>query len=299
MRLEIIFIVSYIYKFSQLINIRNYKMFDLQSLVKYLLEGLAVAIAAYLIPRKRVDPTEIAMIALTAAAVFAVLDTFAPLVAVSARHGAGFGIGYQQVGYGRPRFEGFNGQSLNNNNTEFEGYDDYEQGEGFQDTNTTTTAMNGSANLPGTANTMTSSDMSDMGTNATSSTTPLTSSPSTSASQTPSTGDDDIVDSQNVCQLNGETCTYNPLAKPEQKAHYLCRKDGTSLCQPVRACKKIGQGTDIQCQLEDSIQTLPDVAGRVCQPQDANGTKQCRLTQRVEGFTSSEVTGFEGFSKVF
>ena len=276
-------------------------MFDLQSLIKYLLEGLAVAVASYLIPRRRVDPTEIALIALTAAAVFAVLDTFAPLVAVSARHGAGFGIGYQQVGYGRPGFEGFNGQSLNNNNNEFEGYDDYEQGEGFQDTNattnSTTTTMNGSANLPGTA-TMTSSDMSDMGANATSSTTPLASSPSTSASQTPSTGDDDIVDSQNVCQLTGDTCTYNTLAKPEQKAHYLCRKDGT-LCQPVRACKKIGQGTDIQCQLEDSIQTLPDVAGRVCQPEDVNGIKQCRLTQRVEGFTSSEVTGFEGFSKVF
>ena len=79
-------------------------MFDLQSLIKYLLEGLAVAVAAYLIPRKTVDYGEIALIALTASAVFAVLDQFAPAVAVGARQGAGFGIGFHQVGMG---YEGF------------------------------------------------------------------------------------------------------------------------------------------------------------------------------------------------
>ena len=72
----------------------KYIMIDVQSLVKYLLEGLAVAAAAYYIPRKTGDLKEIAMIALTAAAVFAVLDQFAPAVSSGARHGAGFGIGY-------------------------------------------------------------------------------------------------------------------------------------------------------------------------------------------------------------
>lgn len=73
-------------------------MLDLQSLLKYLLEGLAVAAAAFYIPRRKSDLQEIAMIALTAAAVFAVLDQFAPSVAMGARQGAGFGIGFNMVG---------------------------------------------------------------------------------------------------------------------------------------------------------------------------------------------------------
>jgi len=73
-------------------------MLDFQSLVKYLIEGLAVAAAAFYIPRRKTNLQEIAMIALTAAAVFAVLDQFAPNVASGARHGAGFGIGMNMVG---------------------------------------------------------------------------------------------------------------------------------------------------------------------------------------------------------
>ena len=44
-------------------------MFELY--IKYLLEGIAVAIAAYFIPRKKVEVTEIIFIALSAAATFA------------------------------------------------------------------------------------------------------------------------------------------------------------------------------------------------------------------------------------
>ena len=69
-------------------------MFDVNSLVKYILEGIAVALAAFYIPRRNVDPKEIAMIALTAAMAFAVLDMFSPGVAAGARQGTGFGIGY-------------------------------------------------------------------------------------------------------------------------------------------------------------------------------------------------------------
>ena len=67
--------------------------------IKYLVEGGAVAVAAYLIPRKKMKLQEIVMIALTAAAVFAILDLYAPAVGSAARQGAGFGIGASQVGF--------------------------------------------------------------------------------------------------------------------------------------------------------------------------------------------------------
>jgi len=70
-----------------------------QRAVKYLVEGGAVALAAYFIPRRKMDLQEVAMIAVTAAAVFAILDLYAPSVGQSARQGAGFGIGASQVGF--------------------------------------------------------------------------------------------------------------------------------------------------------------------------------------------------------
>ena len=79
---------------------------NLSNLVKYALEGLAVAIAAFYIPRKNLNLQDIALIALTAAATFAILDMFSPFVSVSARQGAGFGIGYNMVtGGGLENFE--------------------------------------------------------------------------------------------------------------------------------------------------------------------------------------------------
>ena len=70
-------------------------------LVKYALEGLAVAVAAYLLPGKVLKLSEIGMIALVALATFAVLDIYAPSVGSSARTGAGFGIGANLVGFPR------------------------------------------------------------------------------------------------------------------------------------------------------------------------------------------------------
>ncbi len=70
--------------------------------VKYLVEGFAVAIAAYYIPRRTMQLQEIAMIALTAAATFGVLDMYAPSIADGARQGAGFGIGANTVGFTLP-----------------------------------------------------------------------------------------------------------------------------------------------------------------------------------------------------
>jgi len=78
-------------------------MFDIAELVKriikYLVEGLMVAIAAYAIPKRSLNMEEIALIALTAAATFSILDTYIPSIAVTARSGAGFGIGANLVGF--------------------------------------------------------------------------------------------------------------------------------------------------------------------------------------------------------
>tara|TARA_B100000900_G_scaffold404623_1_gene413222 strand:- start:1892 stop:2158 length:267 start_codon:yes stop_codon:yes gene_type:complete len=67
--------------------------------VKYLVEGAAVAVAAYYIPKRKMGLEEVAMIAVTGAATFAVLDMYAPAVSDAARKGAGFGIGATHVGY--------------------------------------------------------------------------------------------------------------------------------------------------------------------------------------------------------
>jgi ABC-type Co2+ transport system permease subunit len=63
--------------------------------IKYLVEGLMVAIAAYAIPKARnaLNIEEIMFIALTAAATFSILDTYIPSMGVSARSGTGLGIG--------------------------------------------------------------------------------------------------------------------------------------------------------------------------------------------------------------
>lgn len=74
----------------------------LTRLIKYLIEGGAVALAAYFIPRRPMDLPDIAKLAVTAAAVFAILDLFAPTIALSARQGTGFGIGATQVGFTIP-----------------------------------------------------------------------------------------------------------------------------------------------------------------------------------------------------
>ncbi len=80
-------------------------VFDLGELVrrvvKYLVEGIMVAIAAYAIPKRSLNLDEVMLIALTAAATFSILDTYVPSLAVSARSGAGFGVGANLVGFPR------------------------------------------------------------------------------------------------------------------------------------------------------------------------------------------------------
>jgi hypothetical protein len=68
-------------------------------IVKYLVQGFMVAIAAYAIPKHSLNLEEITLLALTAAATFSILDTYVPAIGASARTGAGFGIGLGLAGF--------------------------------------------------------------------------------------------------------------------------------------------------------------------------------------------------------
>ena len=79
------------------------RSFNLQEIlkrtIKYLIEGTAVAVAAYFIPKNQPSLDEVMMVAITAAATFALLDLYAPSVGGFTRQGAGFGIGAKLVGF--------------------------------------------------------------------------------------------------------------------------------------------------------------------------------------------------------
>jgi hypothetical protein len=67
--------------------------------IKYLLEGLAVAVAMIVIPRRIPTLEEIISVSVVAALVFAILDLLSPSVGLTARQGAGFGLGANLVGF--------------------------------------------------------------------------------------------------------------------------------------------------------------------------------------------------------
>ena len=73
----------------------------LKRAIKYIVEGIMVAIAAFAITKQQLKIEEVVIIALSAAATFAVLDVFVPSMASSARGGAGFGIGANLVHFPR------------------------------------------------------------------------------------------------------------------------------------------------------------------------------------------------------
>lgn len=72
-------------------------IFDINELmkraIKYLIEGLMVAIAAFAIPKRSLNIEEIVTLGLTSAATFAILDTYLPSVSVSTKQGLGLGLG--------------------------------------------------------------------------------------------------------------------------------------------------------------------------------------------------------------
>jgi len=67
--------------------------------IKYLVEGLFVAVAAIFIPKRSLPVEDILSLAIVAAAVFAILDVVSPSIGQSARQGAGFGMGANLVGF--------------------------------------------------------------------------------------------------------------------------------------------------------------------------------------------------------
>lgn len=71
----------------------------LKRLIKYMIEGFIVALAAFAIPRQTLNLEEIFLIAAVAAMTFSILDVFIPSMGVSARNGAGLGIGLNLVGF--------------------------------------------------------------------------------------------------------------------------------------------------------------------------------------------------------
>lgn len=69
-------------------------------ILKYLLEGIVVALAAYMIPHKfKMEVGDVLTIGLIAAATFSLLDLFAPSIGASVRSGAGLGVGLNLVGF--------------------------------------------------------------------------------------------------------------------------------------------------------------------------------------------------------
>jgi len=71
----------------------------IRRVLKYLIEGFIVSLAAFAIPKQTLNIDEILLIALVAAMTFSILDVFIPSMGISARNGAGLGIGLNLVGF--------------------------------------------------------------------------------------------------------------------------------------------------------------------------------------------------------
>jgi|TARA_B110000305_G_C18837429_1_gene358551 hypothetical protein len=67
--------------------------------VKYVLEGLVVAIAAILLPKTKPDFEAVIALALVAASTFAIVDTMMPSLSTPLNMGVGFGIGANLVNF--------------------------------------------------------------------------------------------------------------------------------------------------------------------------------------------------------
>lgn len=75
----------------------------IRKILKYIIEGLVLALVAFSIPKKRLDLEEIVILGLTASATFSLLDVFLPSTyGSSARNAAGMGVGFNLVGF--PKF---------------------------------------------------------------------------------------------------------------------------------------------------------------------------------------------------
>ncbi len=66
--------------------------------ISYLIEGLAVAFVAIVMPSKQLKIQEIVSLGIVATATFAILDVFT-VMGPSVRQGAGMGLGFKLVGF--------------------------------------------------------------------------------------------------------------------------------------------------------------------------------------------------------
>lgn len=68
-------------------------MFDMQIMIKYLLEALVISLVVYFVYKGKFDKTEIIKMGVIVVVVLLLTDTFAPQIASGIRFGTGFGIG--------------------------------------------------------------------------------------------------------------------------------------------------------------------------------------------------------------
>lgn len=78
---------------SQTVFETIYNRLTINNFIKYLIQGIAVALAAYVIPNRRTNYREVLIIAVVAGLTFFTLDIFTDDVAKGAKFGAGLGIG--------------------------------------------------------------------------------------------------------------------------------------------------------------------------------------------------------------
>lgn len=82
---------------SQNVFMTIWNRLTINNLVKYLIQGIAVTVAAYVIPQRKTDYREAMVIAMVIALIFFTVDIFTDDVAKGLRFGAGFGIGLTLV----------------------------------------------------------------------------------------------------------------------------------------------------------------------------------------------------------
>jgi ABC-type Co2+ transport system permease subunit len=78
-------------------------MFDIveivKRIIKYIIQGIMVAICAFFLPKNSLNLEEIMLLGLSSAAIFSILDTYIPSMNVSAHQGVGLGLGLKLVGF--------------------------------------------------------------------------------------------------------------------------------------------------------------------------------------------------------
>jgi hypothetical protein len=82
---------------NQLFFVTFSEKLTLENIIKYLVQGLAVAFVGYFVPRAKVSMKSIITVTLAVAISLFVLDVIAPTVGDGARLGVGFGIGYNLI----------------------------------------------------------------------------------------------------------------------------------------------------------------------------------------------------------